>query len=288
MIKIIKFFITALGCLFFPFSILVHGMSHKKNQTLSQSFKIGFQIWLASCMILFPGQVMMALGWHVGWNNSFFKYYEESAFGPIYSLFGITLVIIGIWMSHINLPRYIKTEKLVYLFDYKMPLMTCIKFPISYLKITLFTLLYFSIISILSIAPYFRFQNYHLSQETIASLEGHYFLYKWFSSAILLGAYYHIRYLQKNLYKKAIANPNISKALLSKKELEERNKNTIPKSKKKFLFKIFHTLILIVTLPLTFLLTALIPLSTLVSQFFHYRGTIAWINYWPFQLPYFF
>lgn len=55
--------------------------------------KVGGQVIFNTWALTLPGCVIMLFSWQYGWNNSFFKGYENAAIGPLSGVFGIALLV---------------------------------------------------------------------------------------------------------------------------------------------------------------------------------------------------
>jgi hypothetical protein len=63
--------------------------------SLWQHLRMGVFASLSIVVVMVPGSVAMAVSWYSGWNNSFYKGYENATVGPLLGFFGIGLSMLA-------------------------------------------------------------------------------------------------------------------------------------------------------------------------------------------------
>lgn len=72
---------------------VIRALPRASVNSLWLNIKVGLQVLFNTWVFTLPGCVLMAFSWQFGWNNSFFKGYEQAHIGPATGLFGMAVFI---------------------------------------------------------------------------------------------------------------------------------------------------------------------------------------------------
>jgi hypothetical protein len=265
--------------------------------TLWQTWRRGAGACLNLLVVTLPATAMWIFAWSLGWNNSFFKLYEQSATGFVIGASG--LLIFSAVMMYVPIARARQATtgdwRKFYDFRFNWRLVRLSSWELVGLAV-LFSLASMPVM-ILRIAPYFLGSDPALAELTEEQQHGHLAGYFLFATAILLPIYLGVWKVAATVYARAIvrgANELVDCASLANIErnavawLQIRPASPVHRPiVSRLLRGGIYAPATAMLMGMAYFAWTTVAIQIFVSQFFNYVPVLPWLNHPLVLLPWF-
>lgn len=268
------------------------------------NLKTGIQVMFNTWVVTLPGCVFMLFSWEYGWNNSFYKGYEQAHIGPATGLFGIALFIAAMHYVPMATARQAATGNWKSFYDFPLVVRLIKRRAFWCMSLASLISLVALPVNLLKTIPGFLASgdgDFALRVQAMSPEEAFTFLstYYFWAASLVVPAFILVRLAAGRIYASALLAeirygkemPELSLAehdVLGRLGLLRREESNSPLVVRAVAWTASRSGLLVATV-VTMILWFTFISQTYVSEFLNYHGEygLAWLNHPLIQLPFF-